>query len=81
MNLACSLLVGCRPCRAGGNARNNTSIITDRIEREGEDFHRTVDRAYRELATMFPDRIMTVDGEQPAEQIAEEIRGRIRELS
>jgi dTMP kinase len=54
---------------------------SDRIEREGDDFHRTVDRAYRELATMFPNRIATVDGEQPADRIAEEIRGRVRELS
>jgi dTMP kinase len=54
---------------------------SDRIEREGDDFHRTVDRAYRELATMFPNRIATVDGEQPADRIAEEVRGRVRELS
>jgi thymidylate kinase len=54
---------------------------SDRIEREGDDFHRAVDRAYRELATMFPNRIATVDGEQPADRIAEEIRGRVRELS
>jgi dTMP kinase len=54
---------------------------SDRIEREGDDFHRTVDRAYRELATMFPNRIATVDGEQPADRIAEEVRGRLRELS
>jgi dTMP kinase len=54
---------------------------SDRIEREGDDFHRTVDRAYRELATMFPNRIATVDGEQPADRITEEIRGRVRELS
>jgi dTMP kinase len=59
-------------------ARSRTS---DRIEREGQEFHRTVDRAYRELATMFPDRITTVDGEQPPNEIAEEIRGRVRQLS
>ena len=57
------------------------SSPSDRIEREGEEFHRAVDKAYRELAEMFPDRITTVDGDRPADAIAEEIRGRVRELS
>jgi dTMP kinase len=56
------------------------SMSADRIEREGADFHRAVDEAYRSLATMFPDRITTVDGDRPADAIAEEIRGRLREL-
>jgi dTMP kinase len=51
----------------------------DRIEREGTDFQQTVDRAYRALATMFPERIITVDGDRPPDEIAEEIRGRLRE--
>jgi dTMP kinase len=54
---------------------------TDRIEREGGDFHSKVDQAYRELATMFPDRITAVDGDRSPEEIAEEIRGRVRQLS
>jgi len=53
----------------------------DRIEREGEEFHRAVDGAYRSLAQMFSDRIVTVDGNRAAEEVAEEIRGRVRELS
>jgi dTMP kinase len=54
------------------------STRTDRIERAGSDFHRRVAEAYRALATMFPDRIVMVDGNRPAEEIAEEIRGRLR---
>jgi len=54
---------------------------SDRIELEGEAFHRAVDEAYRSLAEMFPERIVTVDGNRPAEEVAEEIRGRVRELS
>jgi dTMP kinase len=54
---------------------------TDRIEREGVDFQRKVDEAYRSLATLFPNRITTVDGDRPAAEIAEEIRGRLRDLS
>ncbi len=57
------------------------SSPSDRIEREGPDFHRAVDEAYRALAEMFPDRITAVDGDKPADAIAEEIRGRLRELS
>jgi dTMP kinase len=53
----------------------------DRIEREGEALQRAVDSAYRSLATMFPNRILTVDGAQPPNKLAEEIRGRLRELS
>ena len=58
--------------------RRSTS---DRIEREGQAFHRAVDDAYRSLAEMFPQRITTVDGNRPAEVVAEEIRGRLRDLS
>jgi dTMP kinase len=57
------------------------STPSDRIEREGEEFHRAVDQAYRLLAEMFPQRITTLDGNRPADAVAEEIRGRVRELS
>jgi dTMP kinase len=57
------------------------SRTADRIEREGADFHRAVDEAYRALAQMFPSRITPVDGGRPADAIAEEIRGRLRDLS
>jgi dTMP kinase len=54
---------------------------SDRIERETVEFHRAVDNAYRSLAEMFPNRITPVDGERPATELAEHIRGRLRELS
>ncbi|TML14999.1 MAG: dTMP kinase [Actinobacteria bacterium] len=57
------------------------SRSSDRIERESLDFHRAVDSAYRELAAMFPNRIVAVDGSRAAAEIAKEIRGRLRELS
>jgi dTMP kinase len=53
----------------------------DRIEREGDAFQRRVDEAYRSLAQMFPERITTVDGNRAADEVAEEIRGRLRDLS
>ena len=52
----------------------------DRIEREGEDFVVRVDRAYRELASVFAQRIVAVDGSQPPDAVADLIRGRIRDL-
>jgi dTMP kinase len=53
----------------------------DRIESEGAEFHRAVDDAYRALAMLFPNRIITVDGAQPPVELAKEIRGRLRDLS
>ena len=52
----------------------------DRIEREGVEFMRRVDAAYRTLAEAEPDRIVALDGAQPAETIAEEIREHVRAL-
>jgi dTMP kinase len=57
------------------------SGATDRIEREGEDFRRSVDGAYRELAELFPRRILTADGSQPPAELARLIRGQLRDLS
>ena len=53
----------------------------DRIEREGDEFVASVDSAYRELAGIFAQRIVTVDATQPPQEVAELIRGHIRDLS
>jgi dTMP kinase len=53
----------------------------DRIEREGDDFLREVDRAYRELASAFAGRIMTLDASKPADEVAKEVRDRLPGLS
>jgi dTMP kinase len=53
----------------------------DRIEREGSDFAAGVDRAYRELAGIFAQRIIVVDGTQAPEDLARAIRGQLRDLS
>ena len=54
---------------------------TDRMERQGEDFRTRVDGAYRELAEMFPRRIVNLDGSLPREELAAQIHGQVRELS
>jgi len=57
------------------------SAGNDRIEREGLELQRKVDAAYRELASMFPNRITAVDGDRPPDAIAEEILGHLRQPS
>src|SRR5438874_8872191 len=37
-----------------------SSLAKDRIEREGGEFHTALDRAYRELADRFPNRIVAL---------------------
>ena len=61
-------------------ARRRGAGEPDRIEREGEDFMRRVDAAYRSLAAVFPGRIVALDGARPADEIAEEVREHIRRL-
>ncbi|MGH3043687.1 MAG: dTMP kinase [Gaiellaceae bacterium] len=53
----------------------------DRIEREGLEFAAEVDRAYRELARIFAQRVVVVDGTQKPEDIAEVIHGQLRDVS
>jgi dTMP kinase len=50
----------------------------DRIEQEGLAFQREVDRAYRELAQLFPNRITTLDGTRSASELAKEVRDELR---
>ena len=53
----------------------------DRLEQEGEALQERVDAAYRELAGRFRDRYVTVDAARPADEIAKEVRERLRERS
>jgi dTMP kinase len=51
----------------------------DRIEAEGLAFQSAVDRAFREVASLFPERIATLDGRQPAADLARIVRDDVRE--
>jgi dTMP kinase len=62
-------------------AAQRRGATPDRIEREGDDFVARVDGAYRELAAIFAQRIVTVDGTQPPADLAKVIRGQLRHLS
>ena len=52
----------------------------DRIESEGTAFAEEVDRAYREIALVFSKRVILVDGRANPEDIAEIVRGQLRDL-
>ena len=51
---------------------------TDRLEREGAAFRARVDAAYRDLAAMFPNRVLAFDGGRPVDELAQEIREQLR---
>jgi len=51
----------------------------DRMERESEEFRSLVGDGYRRLAEMFPERIVALDGTQPREQIARQVRQALEE--
>ena len=53
----------------------------DRIEREDAGFVARVDSAYRELAELFPRRILQVDGSKAPDEVARTIRDELRDLS
>ncbi len=57
------------------------SGATDRLEREGDGFRSRVDAAYRELAKRFPERILVFDADRPPDELAREIRERLRQRS
>ena len=50
----------------------------DRIEREGTEFVARVHGAFDALAERFPERYVVVDGTRTADELAEEIRERVR---
>ena len=61
-----------------GEALSRGAAVPDRIEREAAAFHVRVDEAYRELAALYPERIVALDGSLPAEELAERIHGALR---
>jgi len=61
-------------------ARRRGAGQPDRIEREGDEFMRLVDEAYRSLAAASPERIVALDGTRAPEESAEEVREHVRAL-
>jgi dTMP kinase len=61
-------------------ARARHSAGLDRIEREDEAFRRLVADGYRQLADLFPGRVVALDGAQTPDQISVEVREHVRGL-
>jgi len=60
-------------------ARRRSAAARDRIEREGDAFLSLVDNGYRQIAGLFPQRVVAVEGERPVHDIAKEVREHVRE--
>jgi dTMP kinase len=63
-----------------GAARPRGGGQPDRIEREGDEFMRRVDEAYRAIAAASPERIVALDGARAPDEIAEEVREHVRAI-
>lgn len=59
-------------------AIKRSSDARDRIEREGEAFLMLVDNGYRQLAGLFPQRIVAIQADGPVHDIAKEVLGHVR---
>ena len=62
-------------------AARRSGSASDRIEREGAEFLGAVDKAYRELGSIFAGRIVMLDGSKPPEEIAKEVHDKLPGLS
>jgi dTMP kinase len=63
-----------------GEAAARKGTEPDRIESEGAAFADQVDRGYREIARVFAQRVVVVDGSLNREDIAQIVRGQLRDL-
>lgn len=52
----------------------------DRLDLEKMDFHNMVYEGYKEVAKMYPERIVSIDGDRKIEDIIEDIKNRIDKL-
>jgi dTMP kinase len=60
-------------------ARKRSASARDRIEQEGVAFLSLVDNGYRQLAGLFPQRIVTIDASRPVHDIAKEVREHVQQ--
>jgi dTMP kinase len=60
-------------------ARKRSASARDRIEREGVAFLSLVENGYRQLAGLFPQRIVTIDAGRPVHDIAKEVREHLQQ--
>ncbi len=58
-------------------ARGRLDRALDRLEREGEQFHRVVGEAFDALAAAEPDRWVVIDGDRPVDEVAVDVWGAV----
>jgi dTMP kinase len=62
-----------------GMKRIQNRISLDRLDQEHMEFHNKVRQGYLEVAKLFPDRIIVIDGHQPIEDVIKTIIKSIEE--
>ncbi|HWB23739.1 MAG TPA: dTMP kinase [Gaiellaceae bacterium] len=50
----------------------------DRIERENHEFRSVVVEGYRQLGSLFPGRVVSLDATRPVDEIAEDVREQVQ---
>ena len=60
-------------------ARSRRASPGDRIEAEADEFHRRVVEGYRTMAGQNPDQWVVIDGDRPADEVAEAVYAAVRE--
>ena len=74
---------GCCPtgpscCDRAGTSSTRVGSKPDRIEREDADFHERVADGYAQLASLFPDRVVVLDGSLDPDVLADRILDELR---
>ncbi len=59
-------------------SRDRHGAELDRIEREDDAFRTVVVDGYRELADLFPERVVSLDATLPVDEIAEQVREQVQ---
>ena len=63
-----------------GQGRDRRGTVHDRLEREDDTFHDRVRQGFLALAAREPDRYLVLDAGGPVEELAEQVRRRVRTL-
>jgi len=63
-----------------GTSSSRVGSKPDRIEREDAAFHRRVAEGYEELAALFPERVVVLDGSLAPDALAERIHGELQRV-
>ena len=63
-----------------GTSSSRVGSKPDRIEREDAAFHQRVAEGYEELAALFPERVVVLDGSLAPDALAERIHGELQRV-